>query len=211
VLILAGVAVCAVAVSGLVRDRPAERDFGATSTPVAIARAGDIRAGRPMGNVPTGNVPTGNVPAAGPAVRIQIPALDVDAHVDSVATVDGNLTVPEDPQAVGWWAGSAEPGSRGGTVVLDGHVDSASRGLGAFFRLTELRGGDAVTVTTARGDQVIYHVTGRLSYPKADGLPPDLFATDGPPRLILITCGGQFDHEALSYLDNVVVFATPTP
>jgi hypothetical protein len=199
-LILSGVVVCAVAVTGLVRDQPAQRDFGATSAPTAIARARDIRAGQP----------TGKLPAAGPAVRIQIRALDVDAHIDSVATVDGNLTVPEDPQAVGWWAGSAEPGSGRGTVVLDGHVDSASRGLGAFFRLTELRAGDAVAVTTTRGDQVTYHVTGRRSYPKADGLPPDLFATGGPPRLILITCGGQFDHKALSYLDNVVVFAAPT-
>ena len=41
-------------------------------------------------------------------------------------------------------------------------------------------------------------------------LPLDrLFARDGPPRLTLITCGGPFLPEYLSYRDNVVVVAEP--
>ena len=135
--------------------------------------------------------------------------LEVVATVDSVATVDGQLRVPADPRTVGWWAGGAQPGSRSGTVVLDGHVDSAGSGLGALFHVTALRAGDLVAVTTARSDQVTYRVTARRSYPKTAALPPDLFAASGPPRLVLITCGGQFDRHALSYRDNVVIFATP--
>lgn len=46
-------------------------------------------------------------------------------------------------------------------------------------------------------------------YRKTDGLPADLFATAGAPRLVLITCGGTFDRAAASYLDNIVVFAAP--
>ena len=206
---LAGLTTCAVAVTGLVHDRTAVRDFGVTTAPDAHPRDTSPttvpsrgRSSRPPAADPQF--------VAGPPTRLQIPVLKVDATIDSVATVAGQLTVPDDPMTVGWWAGAAQPGSRAGTVVLDGHVDSAHRGLGAFFHLTALRAGDIVTVTTTGGDQVTYRVTARLFYPKAAGLPPNLFATSGPPRLVLITCGGPFDDHTLSYQDNIVVFAAPT-
>jgi hypothetical protein len=63
------------------------------------------------------------------------------------------------------------------------------------------------SVTTAHGDSFSYRVTARNSYNK-NGLPPALFATDGPARLVLITCGGSFDRSTLSYQDNVVVCAS---
>jgi hypothetical protein len=40
-------------------------------------------------------------------------------------------------------------------------------------------------------------------------LPPEVFAVGGPPRLVLITCGGAFDRRTRNYADNVVVFAEP--
>ena len=36
-----------------------------------------------------------------------------------------------------------------------------------------------------------------------------LFARDGVPRLVLITCGGPFLPEVSSYRDNLVVVAVP--
>ena len=43
-----------------------------------------------------------------------------------------------------------------------------------------------------------------------DALPADrLFARDVPPRLALVTCGGEFDARARAYADNVVVIAVP--
>lgn len=41
-------------------------------------------------------------------------------------------------------------------------------------------------------------------------LPPQLFTRDGPPRLALITCTGDFDPELGHYADNLVVLAAPT-
>jgi hypothetical protein len=201
----------AVAVKGLVGEQNATDAFGAVAITSAAARAGDP----PAGTVPRRGSPSPSS-SAGPRdlstspTRIQIPSLNVVATIVSVATVGGRLTVPEDPRTVGWWAGAALPGSRSGTVVLDGHVDSATRGTGAFFRLTALRAGDVVTVTTVGGDRVTYQVVARRSYSKAAGLPVDVFSRNGPSRLALITCGGSFDPAALRYRDNVVVFATPT-
>ena len=36
-----------------------------------------------------------------------------------------------------------------------------------------------------------------------------MFARDGAERLVLITCGGEFDSRAGSYEDNVIAYAEP--
>jgi len=143
-------------------------------------------------------------------VRLDLPALGVRADVKHVVTTDGVLAVPDNPADVGWWTGSAPAGSSTGSTVIDGHVDSARTGPGALFHLTDLVAGDPISVTTATGLVVHYRVTGRRVFDKHQGLPADLFVTTGPPRLVLITCGGPFDSAARSYLDNIVILASPT-
>jgi hypothetical protein len=202
---LVGLSICVVSAETAVHRRSAS-DFG---TSVVSWTSSSVPTRDPSpGRTPVAPRPTPRVPPSPPA-RIQIPALHVDSVIAPVTSVNGTLGVPEDPMTVGWWVGAAEPGSRSGSVVLDGHVDSATRGLGAFFHLTSLSAGDLITVTTAHGDSMSYRVTARSSYDKRSGLPPALFATDGPARLVLITCGGSFDRSTSSYQDNVVVFASP--
>ena len=144
----------------------------------------------------------------GDPVRLAIPALHVVARVQPVTSAGSVLPVPADPHLVGWWTSSARPGAPDGTVVMDGHVDSAREGPGALFRLTELHVGDSLVVTTTSQD-VPYRVIGRRVYTKATGLPRDLFEASPSPRLVLISCGGPFDQQARSYEDNVVVYAVP--
>jgi hypothetical protein len=141
-------------------------------------------------------------------IRLRISALGVQAPVTAVrASTDGALAVPGDPREVGWWAGGATPGDPHGTVVLDGHVDTARFGVGALFRLADLAPGAEVVVTTSAGD-ARYRVIARRVYAKA-ALPPQVFSTSGSPRLVLVTCGGPFDARTRHYSDNVAVFATP--
>jgi hypothetical protein len=146
---------------------------------------------------------------AAPAALV-IPALQVQATVVPVASSNGTLGVPDDPAQVGWWTRSALPGAPNGSVVIDGHIDSAAAGPGALFQLSKLHTADLILVTTTTGDRRRYAVIGQRVYLKADGLPPDLFTTTGPPRLVLISCGGPFDPTTGSYIDNVAVFAAPT-
>ena len=143
-------------------------------------------------------------------VGLRLPSVDVTADVVPVGVENGVLGVPEDPLDVGWWTGSAESGAPVGTTVLDGHVDSAQLGLGAFYRLRDLVAGDAVQVTLQSGATLEYRVDARATYPKSDGLPAELFDLTGSPRLVLITCGGDFERSKRSYEANVVVFASPT-
>jgi hypothetical protein len=138
--------------------------------------------------------------------RITIAALRVTAAVDAVSVArDGSLDIPENPDRLGWWIGSAMPGARRGTVVLAGHVDTAADGRGVLFGLERLPMGARIDVRA--GDEVIhYRAVARRSYVKRR-LPADLFRTDTAPRLVLITCGGTFVDG--SYSHNVVVYAVP--
>lgn len=147
--------------------------------------------------------------ADGLPVRLRLPSLQVDAPVGPVVAHDGALQVPEDPSALGWWTGGVRPGTGQGSVVIDGHVDSAATGPGALYRLTDLPSGAPVEISTATGTTLRYRVYGRRHYVKTDGLPPSLFTRTGPARLLLITCGGAFDRSSGSYADNIVVFARP--
>ena len=141
--------------------------------------------------------------------RLRLPALGVTATVVPVGLGrDGSLVIPEDPRVLGWWSGGGAPGSPVGTVVIAGHVDSAVAGAGALFRLDGTPLGARITVS-GPGGEATYVVRARRRYAK-QGLPSaSLFAQDEAPRLVLVTCGGEFDPAARHYSDNVVVVATP--
>jgi Sortase domain len=212
---LLGLAVLVTAGVALARDRPVPRAFGATAAPAQTVIRSPQSVGTPAlplaisASVSSAaRTATPEQPPAPPAL-LEIPALGVRATFEPVVSTDGVLGVPADPARVGWWSASALTGATSGTMVIDGHVDSAATGPGALFRLTALRAGDRLVITATSGEHRGYAVTGRRAYPKDGGLPADLFATQGPPRLVLITCGGPFDHAARSYLDNIAVFAAP--
>ena len=144
------------------------------------------------------------------AGQLRLPTLQVSAPVTEVAVrSDGALEVPEHPSQVGWWADGAAPGDGRGSVVIDGHVDSARYGRGAFFRLRDLDEGDPVEIISATGERSTYAVTARRQFPKNELPWAEVFSQEGPERLVLVTCGGDFDRARRSYTDNVVVFAEP--
>jgi Sortase domain len=134
----------------------------------------------------------------------------ISASIDSVdVSPDGDLGVPEDPNRLGWWDGSAAPAAGTGTVVIDGHVDSQRYGDGFFVNLRRLQPGDVVTLTDAAGTRTAWAVTEVGEYPSAELADSGVFAQQATPRLALITCGGAFDRAAHHYLNNLVVYATP--
>jgi sortase (surface protein transpeptidase) len=139
-------------------------------------------------------------------VRVRVPGLGVDAPVVELGVAaDGTLEVPGATTDVGWLRTSAVPGAAG-PAVLAGHVDSAS-GPAVFARLDELIEGDRVEVELEDGSAVVFRVVAVSRFPK-DAFPTDAVYGPAPtPQLRLITCGGEFDRDARSYQDNVVVTA----
>ena len=148
-------------------------------------------------------------PATGGApVRLRAPSIGLDAGIVAVGVApDGAMEIPTDVDEVGWYRFGPTPGDPG-TAVLAGHVDSRTQGRGAFFELQRLDVGDLVVVGVD-GSESTWEVVARRQYGK-DVIPLDeVFTRGGPPRLALITCGGEFDGGAGRYLDNVVVYAVP--
>ncbi len=190
---------------------PTVGNFGRAhpASPSAPAtRAGPSSSGTPTtAATPT---PEGDSTLPGEPTLLTIPTQRIQAPVDPVEAHAGVLDVPPDIHHVGWWTGSALAGASEGTTVIDGHVDSAVAGEGALFRLQDLREGDPLRVDTA-SRQIRYTVIGRRVISKAGPLPADLFTLTGPPRLVVISCGGPFDRATRSYVDNIVVIAVPVP
>ena len=85
------------------------------------------------------------------------------------------------------------------------------QGQGVFYDLGAMDLGDRVRVRDDAGTSLEFEVVARESLSKK-GLPYDeLFAADGPPRLTLISCGGEYDADRGGYQDNVIVTAVPVP
>jgi hypothetical protein len=140
--------------------------------------------------------------------RVRSERLEIDAPV-APAAIDlrlGALAVPSPISQTGWWLDGSTPGSRAGAVLIAGHVDSKTKGAGAFYRLREAKPGDRIQVTTTGGRTFTYRVVSKRIVPKK-ALPADIYSRRGRPRLVLVTCGGPFDAATGHYRDNVVVTA----
>jgi hypothetical protein len=139
-------------------------------------------------------------------VRIEIPAIGVRAPVIRLGlNRDRTLAVPKDFGDTGWWSGGPRPGDPGPAVIV-GHVDSYT-GPAVFYRVGELRPGDAIAVVGADGRRARFRVEGSERYPKADFPTDRVYGRTNGAALRLITCSGTFDHDTGHYLDNTVVFA----
>jgi hypothetical protein len=142
-------------------------------------------------------------------VRIGIPALDVTAPVVPVGVHGDVVAIPSDVDTVGWYRFGGAPSDHSGSTVIIGHVDSADQGRGAFFEVSDLSPGAAIRLTTSDRVTHLYRVVAREEWPKRQVPTTRLFASTGAERLTLITCGGAFDEQTKSYVDNIAVTAVP--
>lgn len=138
---------------------------------------------------------------------LSLPSIGVvDAPVEPVGVEpDGEMEIPP-AEVVGWYRFGAAPGEPG-SAVLAAHV--AYDGVDGVFRyLDRLARGDEVVVAFGDGSDERYVVTDLVTFDK-QALPDDLFSRQVPERLVLITCGGEFNPSLRSYERNVVAYAAP--
>ena len=182
---------------------------------VGIAASGEPLAGpaaapqaslSAAGNTTPSTTPS-EVVARSVPVALRIPAIDVSVSLSTLGlNPDKTVQVPTKFQEPGWYRLGPTPGQVGSAVIL-GHVDD-KEGPAVFYRLKSLRAGDKVEVSLASGLVVHFVVTKVATYLKAQFPARLVYASRGYSALSLVTCGGQFDNRAGSYLSNVVVYTT---
>jgi LPXTG-site transpeptidase (sortase) family protein len=141
-----------------------------------------------------------------PPGRLVIPRIGVDAPVKAVGlAADGSMGVTNESYDVGWYSPGVVPGDAG-DAVIDGHLDWYDTSRAVFYNLRQLHQGDDIEVQRLDGVSKRFRVTAvrTVAY---NATVPGLFATGGPPRLSLITCGGSWDSRLGQYLQRVIVDA----
>ena len=169
--------------------------------------------------VEQGSSPAGPPIPAGTRVAVPVPleAADitgVDAPSIGLSTrdttsldlrSDNTLDVPRDAETVGWYERGASPGAVG-PAVLAAHVNYRGE-PGAFIHIGRMKPGDVVEVHRDDDTTAVFTVDRVEQVAKAAFPTEAVYAPTPDGQLRMITCGGEFDGGAESYVDNVVVFA----
>lgn len=121
-------------------------------------------------------------------------------------TSDGTLPIPDGLDEATWWG--AGLGADKGAALLSGHVNWKG-GKGPFDELWRQKVCQRVVVVDAKGGKWVYEVTEIVTVHKDDlpGKAEKLFGQDGPHRLVLVTCGGEYVGRTDGYKDNRIVLA----
>ncbi|MFI2752953.1 class F sortase [Cellulomonas sp. P22] len=149
-------------------------------------------------------------PAAAPPVRVQVPDVDIDMPVEAAGVApEGDMELPDGADVAAWYEFGPAPATAEGSTLIAAHVDSLTTGIGPFARLHDVEPGAQVVVSTADGRTHEYRVQDVARVSKDAAPVGEWFDRGGPPRLVLVTCGGAFDREVRHYAENVVVTAVP--
>ncbi|SDO34987.1 class F sortase [Alkalicoccus daliensis] len=143
---------------------------------------------------------TGIIPA-----HLEIPSIKVDAQVDGYGLdEDGKMEVPDEGESIAWFERGAKPGTQG-NAVLAGHVDDRT-GPAVFYDLNKLEEGDEIIVTSEDGEAYTFLVSHKEAYPYDDAPIDVVFGKTSSRNLNLITCTGEFDTNAGTHRERLVVF-----
>ena len=146
-------------------------------------------------------------PAA--AARLVIPAIGVDANIQSVGLSwrgDGTMGIPTNFTDVAWYNQGPKPGMPG-IAVISGHVDGKDVQKAVFYDLEKLKLGDLVEVIDKKGTVLQFSVVESRTY-NYDSPTADIFIGDSAKaRINLITCSGDWNKEKKLYNQRIVVTA----
>jgi hypothetical protein len=186
-----------------------------TTAPASTStEATPTRDSGPVGALPPlRHGPTGPAHAAPPAIArgalptdLTIPAIGVSTPLEPLGLLpDHTLQSPSRWEEAGWYADGVRPGEPGPAIIV-GHVDSVS-GPAVFYRLRDLHSGAVALVGLRTGRTLTFVIDTVQVYPKNQFPSAAVYGPTALPELRLITCTGDFDWGARSYIDNLVVTA----
>jgi sortase (surface protein transpeptidase) len=181
---------------------------GCGPNPAREAKIPEIQKERPL---PSPSVIPTQQPEDYP-VRLLIPAIHVDAPIESVGVLQsGDLDTPrQQPWTdAGWYSASPDPGSAGSSVI-DGHLDRPGGFPAVFWDLHLLSAGDEISVIHHSGKSTVFVITSTASYALQDVPLQAIFGTGGGHYLNLITCAGDWIPSQHQTTSRMVVYSSRT-
>lgn len=167
-------------------DEPVAANSPAPAPPTAAQEAGDP--GQP-----------GQQPGT-----IRLPEGGTAQLVRRELTADGTLPIPAGLDEATWWG--SKLGADHGASLLSGHVNWKGK-KGPFDELWRVKKGQDISVMDKSGGHWVYRVKSISTVPKDKlaGRAQELFGQNGPHRLVLVTCGGDYVGGTEGYADNQIV------
>lgn len=143
----------------------------------------------------------------GEPLSIEIDRIGTKGFIQKVG-VDQHqaVTAPNNVNLAGWFNESVLPGNKG-LSIIDGHVSGRSS-EGIFKNLPKVKPGDEVIITMGGGGKFTYQVFDTKTIPNEQAA--SVLFEQSPKvtaQLNLITCTGQYDKNAKTYNDRVIVYA----
>ncbi|WP_410612245.1 class F sortase [Amycolatopsis sp. lyj-109] len=176
--------------------------FTAKDEPAAANGAGGPVAGAKQPAPQT----TSQSPGSDPA-QLTLPGGGTSKLIAEDLDAAGALKIPEGLDDAAWWG--AKLGADHGVALLSGHVNWKGK-KGPFNELWQVKQGQDVKLTDAAGAHWVYRIEATETVHKSDlaGRSEQLFNPDGPHKLLLVTCGGEYVGGSEGYEDNRVVTAS---
>ncbi|WP_370966026.1 class F sortase [Amycolatopsis sp. cg9] len=140
-------------------------------------------------------------------VNLSLPGGGTAKLVQEDLDANGALKIPEGLGEAAWWG--AKLGADHGVALLSGHVNWKGK-KGPFMELWQVKQGQEVKLTDTAGGAWVYRIDATETVHKTDlaGRSEQLFDPDGPHKLLLVTCGGEYVGGTEGYEDNRVVTAS---
>jgi hypothetical protein len=143
----------------------------------------------------------------GRPIWLTVPAMRISAAIEEVGlNQDGSMAAPVAWSGAGWFEPGYLPG-QAGTAVIAGHLDAPGGMRAIFWDLQRLQPDDEIRIEMNNGRIHLYQVEGSASYPHDSAPLNEIFSWSAEPRLVLITCQGDWDRAERTYDDRLLVFA----
>lgn len=190
---------------------PASDVHEGVRTPCAVVAETSLVTRRPAPAVHIDSGPD-SAPASGrapaPYAALDIPSAGIGVTAVATQARGGVLEPPTGAGRVGWYSATARATDAVGSMVVGGHVATASGGLGPFGGLRRVEVGDRV-ILTRDGVRRPLTVVAIRTFPRTRPLPDALFDPASPFRVVLVTCTHKVTRADGSwhYTDNLVVIA----
>jgi len=173
-----------------------------TPTPITMPDPTPTPVQQPDTQVETTPEPTPTPYVKPIPIRLYFTDFELSCEVVSVGiNADNEMETVDSPTKAAWLSFGPAPGENG-NAIINGH-NRFSGEAGYFSVLKQMEGGEEVVIEFIDGTFKYFTVESINTYKIAD-VPDSVMATDGEPRMTLITCLGDWDSSIGTSASRVV-------